>query len=50
MNIKFVLIKSAYCPDCRKIVMHECGMDLDTKKLYKQCINCNKLTKVSEAK
>jgi len=50
MKIKFVLIKPSLCVKCNETILHEYGVDLETRSEYKQCIRCNTLTKISKEK
>ena len=44
--IKFVTLKNLFCKVCKIVVMHEYGMDTETKIEYKQCLACETLTEV----
>ena len=46
LMIKFVLLKNHYCQVCKKNILQEYGMELETKKNYRKCISCDTLTEV----
>jgi len=43
-NCYFTCIKSIWCKECHKEVLHETGINLVTKEKVKMCIHCDKIT------
>lgn len=48
LMIKFITLSFHFCKKCKTSKLHEYGMDLETKKHYRQCISCETLEEVKD--